>query len=155
MEKPVRASSATAFTLVEVMVTICVLMVGIMVIVSSFSMNLRSSSATREELMANLVMESLVEEVVDHAYGDPPPDTWSNSRVSFPGVVEGLPVQSTFERNVSISKKSGNGSFFGQGDQSSDSDVVTLEVRWTQPSGQGSSGQDKVLSADLTVARKP
>ncbi len=144
------------FTIIEVLVAMVVLLVGITVIVSSFSMNLRQSSATREELMANLVMESLVEEVLDHTYGDPAPATWQSSTVSFPGVLEGQPVRSDFVQSVTISKKAGNGSFFGLGGtQQAGTDTVTMTVTWNQASGEGSASQPKVLTADLMVTRKP
>lgn len=133
-----------------------VLIVGITVIVSSFSMNLRQSSQTREELLASLVMESLVEEVVDHTYGDPAPANWTSFTVSFPGIVEGRDVTSTFVQNVSTSKSGGNGSFFGQsGSGSANTDTVTMTVSWSQASGEGSAAQAKVLTSDLMVARKP
>lgn len=155
MEEPVRASSVRGFTIIEVLVAMVVLLVGISVIVSSFSLNLRQSTATREELLANLAMESLVEEVLDHTYGDPPPSTWQQQTVSFPGVVEGMPVSSDFVQSVTISKKSGNGSFFGVGGTTgAGTDTVTLTVSWTQASGEGSAGQPKVLSTDLMVAKK-
>jgi prepilin-type N-terminal cleavage/methylation domain-containing protein len=153
MEKLMR--QRRGFTIIEVVIAMVVLAIGIMVIISSFSMNLRQSSQTREELMANLIMESLIEEVLDHTYGDAPPSTWKGGQVSFPGVVDGRTVQSVFTQKVDISKKTGSGSFFGQGDKGTNTDVVTMTVTWTQASAEGSAGQDKILTADLTVTRKP
>lgn len=148
----------SAFTIIEIIVTIAVLSIGILVITSSFSMNLRQSAQTREELLAAVVMESLVEEVLDHPFGAPAPNNWRSGKVVFEEVVEGRSVQTEFEVEVEASAKGGNGSFFGHqndSEASPSSDVVTLQVRWQQPTGPGNSAQSKTLSADLKVVRKP
>ena len=143
------------FTIVEVLVTIGVLLVGILVIVSSFSMNLRESSQSRERLLADLVMENLIEEVLAHPYGESPPSSWSSHQVEFEFIVEGRPQQTRFLRNVSVNKETGNGTFFGQGaSQLENLDRVTLQVSWTEATNLGEAAADKELSVDLTVRRE-
>lgn len=143
------------FTIIEVIVTIAVLLTGILVIVSSFSMNLRQSSQTRERLLADVVMESLIEEVLAHPYGDPAPPTWNSNEMEFEYIIEGRAQQTKFVRTVALKQGTSNGSFFGQGaDDKQNLDQVTLKVTWTEPTGVGEAGVDKELSLDLTVRRE-
>lgn len=143
-----RHKQPRAFTMVEVMVALSVVIVAIVVMVSSFSMQLRHSTKTRAGLMASLVMESLVEEVRDHPYGDPAPASWSEP-VSFAWVVEGRRVENKFMRKVEIASKRGNGSFFGKA--LGNSDVLRLEVSWSEASGLAASQETKSIAAELTV----
>lgn len=140
-----------AFTIVEVLVAAAVLLVGITVIVSSFTMQLRHSSLTRDALMGHLVMENLVEEVLAHPYGRQAPSSWNSEPVQFDWVVEGRRVSNAYHRKVEIDPKLGNGSFFGK--TTGPNDRVHLEVRWTTAAGTGSSAEDKSLSVELTVVR--
>lgn len=140
-----------AFTLVEIIVSIAILVVAIGVLLGTFTMDLRQSTQTREALLAHLVMENLVEEVQAHHYGTPTPTTWTGTVVSFPTVVEGRKVMNQFHSKVTVDPKLGNGSIFGQ---SSDSlDVLLLEVSWSEATGQGASSQEKSLSMNLSVAK--
>lgn len=146
------------FTIIEVLAASAVLVVGILVIVSSFSVNLRQSSQTREELLAAVVMESLVEEVGDHQFGSPAPNNWTSGEVRLNEIVEGRTVETVFTQTVTTSRTGGNGSFLGQTgphQPGSDTDIVTLTITWVQPTGVGNSGQNKRLQADLMVVRKP
>ena len=143
------------FTIIEVLITIAVILTGVFVILSSFTMNLRQSSQTRERLLADVVMESLLEEVLAHPYGDPAPATWSSNQVDFEYIIEGRAQQTRFLRSVSLKPGTSNGSFFGQGtDDKQNLDQVTLKVSWTEPTGLGEAGVDKELSLDLTVRRE-
>lgn len=154
MKKP----NQSGFTIIEVLAAIAVLTVGILVIVSSFSVNLKQSSQTREELLAAVVMESLVEEVLDHNYGAAPPPNWRNGTVTLNEVVEGMTVQTEFVQSVTQSKANGNGSFFNQNQQkdlSANSDTVTLSVSWVQPTDLGNSSFKRSLKSELLVTRKP
>jgi prepilin-type N-terminal cleavage/methylation domain-containing protein len=139
-------------TLIEVMITIAVLTVGILVIVSSFSMNLRQSSQTRGRLLADLVLENLVEEVLAHPYGDSAPSSWANGEKDFQFIVEGKPQQSKYTQTVETQTQVGNGSFFGKG--AGNVDHLTLTVKWVEASGQGNSSQNETLSVNLTVRRE-
>jgi Tfp pilus assembly protein PilV len=142
-------------SIIEVIITIVVLLFGTFVIISTFSMNLRESSQSRERLMAALVMENLVEEVLAHPYGDPIPKSWQKREVGFTFIVEGHRQQSKFVRDVTESEDTGNGSFFGSSSTTGlNSDVVKLTVTWTEASGQGSSGRPKTLVLYLTVRRE-
>lgn len=140
------------FTLIEVIVTCAVLLVGVLVIVSTFTMNLRHSTTTRDSLLAHLVMENLVEEALAHPYGRPAPPNWNAEPVTFDLVVEGSRVQNSFRRTVKVDPNLGNGSVFGS--RSGDKDYLLLEVRWTEPSDPGARASDKSLSVPLTVVRK-
>lgn len=138
------------FTIIEVIVASMVLVVGVLVILSSFSVNLRQSTQTRERLQADLVLENLVEEVLAHPYGEQAPEAWNKGQKSFEFIVEGLPQKAEFVQQVSPAKE-GNGSFFGQAE--GDVDKVTLSVSWTEAVGEGASAEDRSLSLDLTVRR--
>lgn len=144
--------SRAGFTIIEVVVTMAVLVVGILVIVSSFSMNLRESTQSRERLMADVVLENLVEEVLAHSYGDGPSASWANGEKSFEFIVEGRAQQTRITQNVAQAPD-GNGSFFGKSE--GDIDRVTLSVEWQEASGVGGSAQSRSLSVDLTVRRLP
>lgn len=145
-----RTAGSQGFTIIEVVVAAAVLVVGILVILSSFSVNLRQSIQTRERLQADLVLENLVEEVLAHPYGEQSPEAWNQGQKSFEFIVEGRPQQTNFVQKVTQAKD-GNGSFFGQA--AGDVDKVTLSVSWTEAVGEGSSAEDRSLSLDLTVRR--
>jgi hypothetical protein len=141
------------FTIIEVVVTCAVLVVGLMVMASTFTMNFRHATQSRDDLLAHLVMENLVEEVLAQPYGAPAPASWTAGKVVFPIVVEGRRQVTEFTRNVKVDPKLGNGSFFGGG--SANTDVLSLEVTWTEASGPGPSAQAKSFSVQLTVVREP
>lgn len=141
-------------TLIEIIITVVVLVFGTFVVISTFSMDLRQSTQSRERLMAALVMENLLEEVLAHPYGSPIPSSWQNHPVELTFIVEGRPQQTVFTRTVSQNKNFGNGSFFGTGAAGADSDKVDLLVTWVEASGQGSSGVEQSLSLELTVRRE-
>lgn len=147
-----RARPWQAFTIIEIVVTMAVLTVGILVILSSFSMNLRQSSQTREELQAHLFMENLVEEVLEHPYGSSAPASWNNFVVSDLVVVEGKRVKSDFTRNVITDPDIGNGSYFGKSRESIDH--VVLQINWSQASAQGNAAEERSLQVKLSVARR-
>lgn len=148
-----RGRALRAFTIIEVLITIAVLVVGIMVIVSSFSMNLRQADQSRSHLLGALVLENLTEEVLAHPYGTAAPKEWTDGNLDFELVVEGKPVQTKFVQNVTIASD-GNGSFFGQSRGDETTDRVRLEVRWTEASGVGSAGVPKNFTTNLTVKRE-
>lgn len=142
-------------TIIEVLITLAVLTVGILIIVSSYSMNLRQSTQSRERLLADLVMENLVEEVLSHPYGAPAPKSWNQGERSFEFIVEGRSQESKFVKSVVTNSATGNGSFLGQSqDARLGTDVVTLKVTWTEATGVGNAGEDKSLTVDLGVRRE-
>ena len=148
MKRRIRGSQG--FTIIEVVVAAAVLVVGVLVILSSFSVNLRQSTQTRERLQADLVLENLVEEVLAHPYGEQAPEAWNQGQKSFQFVVEGRSQQSNFVQQVSQAKD-GNGSFFGKA--AGDVDKVTLSVSWTEAVGDGAAAENRTMSIDLTVRR--
>ncbi len=136
------------FTIIEVIVTIAVLVVGILVIISSFSLNLRESAQSRQRLLADVVLENLVEEVLAHPYGEPPPASWTGGKKSFEFIVEGRRQLTEVTQNV-LQASDGNGSYFGKSER--DTDRLTLSVEWQEASVE----RPQVLSVDLTVRRRP
>ena len=142
-------------TLVEIIITMVVLVFGTLVVISTFTTDLRQSTQSRERLMAALVMENLVEEVLAHPYGAPPPASWQNHPVELTFIVEGRPEQTRFTRNVSQNKDFGNGSFLGTTSVSGlNADKMDLQVTWREATGQGNSGVEQSLNLELTVRRE-
>ncbi len=140
------------FTLIEVLATVAVLVVGLTVVLGSFAIDLRQSSQTRAEMMAHVVMESLVEEAQAHHYGIPAPTTWNGSKVSFPTVVEGRRVETTFTTRVSVDPVKGNGSVMGSTPGSLD--TLLLQVEWDEAAGPGARAVHRELKMNLSVARE-
>lgn len=140
------------FTLIEIVVSIAVLVVGLTVVLGSFAIDLRQSSQSRAEMMAHVLMESLVEETQAHHYGIPAPTTWDGAEVSFPTVVEGHPVETVFRTRVSVDPQKGNGSSLGATQGSLD--VLLLQVEWDEASGPGARAVHRELSMSLSVAKQ-
>lgn len=140
-------------TMMEVLVSVAVLAFGTFVVIGTFSQNLRHSSQSRQRMMAALVMENLVEEVLAHPYGMAAPTDWKDDERDLTFIVEGRPQITRFTCNVAQNAEDGNGSFFGKAESSTD--LVTLSVAWSESSGLGNASQNHDLSLDLVVRREP
>lgn len=139
-------------TMMELLVAMVVLAVGSFVVIQTFSQNLRHSSQSRQRMLAALVMENLVEEVLAHPYGAPRPSRWNEGAVNLTFIVEGRPQVTRFFCSVEANPDRGNGSFFGRSNQGTD--LLDLSVGWSESSGPGSSAQERNLTLDLVVRRE-
>ena len=139
------------FTLVEIIVCIAILVIGVAVLLGTFTMDLRQETQTREALLARLTLESLVEEVEAHHYGEAAPERWAGEKVSYMTVVEGRNVESVFTASITTDPKLGNGSFVGGSQESLDQ--VKLQVDWAEASAAGASSQQRSLVVFMTVAK--
>lgn len=139
------------FTIIEIIISIAILVIALSVLLGTFTLDLRHATQTREALLARLVLESLAEEVQAHQYGSPKPARWDGEVKSFPTVVEGRKVINQFSTRVTLDPKLGNGSVFGQSQESLD--VLLLEVKWTEATSAGASSQEKSLTVNLSVAK--
>lgn len=142
------------FTVIEVLVTVAVLIVGVLVLSTTFSMSLRQSTSTRERTYALLLVQSLLEEIRAHPYGTPAPPTWAGSEKEYLVVLEGRTVETRFQYSVTSSQdQGGNGSFFDS-NSSAVGDVLKIKVTWTEATGVGSSGNDQKLEVYTNVWRQ-
>lgn len=146
------------FTIMEVLATIAVLILGILVLSTTFSMSLRQSSGTRERTYALLLVQSLLEEIRAHPYGAPAPQSWGSedapTEKQYLVILEGRPVDTRFQYSVTAATdKGGNGSFFDTG-STKVGDVLRVRVTWTEATGVGSSGTAQKLEVLTNVWRQ-
>lgn len=142
------------FTLVEILVCISVLLVGILVSITAYSMSLKEATHTRERQLALLVAENLLERVRAHRYGAVHPLSWGEKNdprtEEFTVVVDGRPVETKFTHYVAIGPE-GNGSFFG--DSKEAHDQIRVHVQWHEPLG-ATQWKSAELTLDTTVWRQ-
>lgn len=142
------------FTLVEVLVCVSVLLVGIMVSITAYSMSLKEATHTRERQLALLLAENLTERIRAHPYGAEQPLSWGQEREpkweEFTIVIDGRKVETKFEHYVTLAPQ-GNGSFFGDSQQPYDH--LRVCVRWREPLGN-TDWKDAELFIDTTVWRQ-
>lgn len=134
------------FTLLESLIAMAVVMTGLLVLLSVFTLSRRQGDANRSRLYANLVVSNLVEEVLAHRYGTPAPADWSQPREPRV-VVEGRLVATRIEPRVEVARdQGGNGSLFGATPDIYD--VVRVSATWKDQKGP------QVVAAIVTVRRE-
>lgn len=136
------------FTLLESLIAMAVVMTGLLILLSVFTLSRRQGDANRSRLYANQVVSNLMEEVLSHRYGTPAPADWSQPREPRV-IVEGRQVATRIVPRVEIATdQGGNGSLFGQSQEVYD--VVRVSASWK---GERD-GRQQEVSAILTVRRE-
>ncbi|MFA5506096.1 MAG: prepilin-type N-terminal cleavage/methylation domain-containing protein [Vulcanimicrobiota bacterium] len=142
------------FSLAEVICAVAVLVVGLLVVVTSFSLQLRHATQTRERQLAVQLAENLLEEITAHRYGRPKPESWG--RPDKPGefdyfvVIDGRKVQAHYSFYVTGGERS-NGSFFGKGKDATDE--LKVVVQWREPEGDDR-WEERTLEFEVPVWRQ-
>ena len=131
-------SALKGFTIIEVLVATVVLVLGLLVIVTSFGVDLRHSAQTREKQLALFVAENLLEEIAAHPFGLPKPKRWGSRELpqeyEFFVVVDGRQVQNKYKHFVEYGDGA-TGSFFGHSKK--DFDRVRVVISWREQEAQG------------------
>jgi prepilin-type N-terminal cleavage/methylation domain-containing protein len=134
------------FTMIEVLVTMVILTSGLMILFTVFNMVMRDASTTRNWMMAEIIADSLLEEILDHEYGTPIPPSWNQSQ-QVKAIIQGRPSVITFEKKVTTQY----GSFAGTG--AGDYDQVDVKITWTEGTGPQGSARTKTYSESVWVRR--
>jgi type II secretory pathway pseudopilin PulG len=138
-------------SLIEVMVAMVLLMTTLVALLGAASLATRGGEKSRMKALAEVVASSVVEDVEAHPFGSerPFPD-WKDEGnawvrdISYQAYEAGLPVETKLEAKLSTGK-GGTGAFFGRAKD--DSDIVHLEVSWSENNKQQS------IEVDFEVAR--
>lgn len=119
------------FTLIEVIVASFILTICAGAILLGLMLSMSHSKESREQIMAQMLASSTIDELRAHRFGSPdPPPGWTRQgklwirTVEVPAVIGGLPSPSSFELSLDTS---------GGGNPQSDQDITALTVAWTEP----------------------
>lgn len=136
------------FSLLESLIALAVVMTGLLVLLSVFTLSRRQGDENRSRLYGKLIVRNLVEEVLAHRYGTPAPPDWSQEQEPRV-VVEGRTVVTRITTRVETAlDQGGNGSLFGKTPQTSD--VVRVTASWKDEHD----GSTQEVSAVVTVRRE-
>ncbi len=115
-------------SLLEVILGLAVMATAGLVMLSVFSSSTGLAVGDRNRSLAILMAENMIEDVHAHPYGAAAPDSWplTEQAQTFMALVEGAPQQTVFHRQMRFE----NGSFIGNGTQSSD--VAYITVSWDE-----------------------
>lgn len=121
---------AVGFTLIEVVVAFFIFSACAGAILLGLMLSMSHSKETREQIMAQMLASSVIDELRAHRYGsDDPLPGWSRNdalwtrTVSVPAVIGGLASPSEFELSLDGSATANS---------QSDQDIVGLTVAWTE-----------------------
>jgi prepilin-type N-terminal cleavage/methylation domain-containing protein len=140
------------FTLIEAMVAMSLLTVAFFTVLAFLEVNLRHSTQSRNQALATIQMENLMEEVRDHPYGQPAPSHWTDGKQEVRVIIDGRKVKTVLSYAVEVESEKGNGSFF-DGSKNDVSDHLALTVRWHQPTGPDGQFEERERVTKLTVWR--
>ena len=137
--------------MVEIIVALALVVLGFFTFFSVFSTGSHHAIQTRNRAVANLLIQSYLEEFKAHPYGDPAPESWTSEEDNpLRLVVRGREVQFKFHKEITFK----NGSFVGESPENQD--VAKVVVTWREGVGnsQTDGGEDnKKLEAEVPVWR--
>jgi prepilin-type N-terminal cleavage/methylation domain-containing protein len=136
----------SGFTIMEVIVTLFILASGLLILFTVFTMTVRDATTNRNWMVAELIADSILEEIQDHEYGSPMPPSW-NQPQKLTAIIQGRSVVTTYERKITCL----NGSFIGQ--TNGDYDQIEVVISWTEGSGPEGSGVTKSYREKVWVRR--
>jgi prepilin-type N-terminal cleavage/methylation domain-containing protein len=138
------------FSLIEIMIALAVSVVALLSFLTVFTNNNNHAVGSRNRSVAILLAESLMDDIDAHTYGNPEPLRWTRETEDPVSVwVSGREQKMEFHKSVTYE----NGSFVGQGNDSSD--LVTITLSWREGFGndQASGNQNKELQVRVPVWR--
>lgn len=134
------------FTMAEVLVSIFIIFTGFFIMITVFKLSALHATQSRHLVLAEVIADSLIEEMTAHTYGDPAPAYWTEPEEVLT-VFQGRKLQVKFEKKVEYL----NGSFIGK--TSDDNDEVMITIRWIEGTGMHAKGVTKVYAEKLRVRR--
>jgi Tfp pilus assembly protein PilV len=151
-----------AFSLIEAIVAVFVIVFGFLVILSIYSTSSRHATQSRNHITACILADNLLAEFRDHPYGAPAPAQWTAPK-TFTNVIESefltgsggaitkvnRIAKTTFTTTITYS----NGSFVGTS-TSGNYDDVSFTISWSEGSGVGAARAQKQLQGMVTMRRE-
>jgi prepilin-type N-terminal cleavage/methylation domain-containing protein len=134
------------FTMVEVIITILILTSGLLVLFTVFNMTIRDAVTSRNWMIAEMIADSMLEEILDHEYGTPMPSSW-NKPQEVKAIIQGRPVVITYTRKVTAKYGSFTGNVSGNYDQ------VDVTISWKEGTGPEGSPRIKHYNESVWVRR--
>ncbi len=127
--------------LVELMVAMCIIVIGILAMLGSFALFATLSAKTGNRVYAEILAKSMMDRIRAHRYGDPEPYNWSTGETLkiLPDVTmsEALAKKRSGKQKSSVTyltfnKKVEyeNGSFIGK--TTDNYDVITITIGWSE-----------------------
>lgn len=144
-----------AFTMIEVIVTVFIVAAGFLIMFTVFELSIRQSVLARNYMLAQLIADSMIEEVQAHRYGEPQPERWTEPETLI-FVIQGRKNTTVFNKKISFDGKignvKGNGSFVDNSKENN-VDVITVTLTWNQATAVGGAGMQKTYKETLLVRR--
>jgi prepilin-type N-terminal cleavage/methylation domain-containing protein len=138
------------FSLIEIMIALAIAGVALVSFLTIFANNNDHAIGSRNRTVAILLAEGLMDDIESHTYGNPEPIRWTQETEDPVTVwVNGRDQRMEFSKSLTYD----NGSFVGQGAESSD--LVTITITWREGFGndQVSGNDNKELVVQVPVWR--
>ncbi|MCE1245160.1 MAG: hypothetical protein LWY06_00780 [Firmicutes bacterium] len=130
----------------EVVIATFIIFIGFFIMITVFKLSALHATQSRHLVIAQMIADSLMEEMRAHTYGDPAPAYWTEPEQVLT-VFQGRKIQISFEKKIEYK----NGSFIGKKDD--DTDEVTVTIRWVEGTGPHAKGVVKNFAEKLRVRR--
>ena len=145
-------SRSRAFSVVEIVISMAIIVFGFLTFFSVFSTGSHHAKQTRNRAVANLLATSYLEEFKAHPFGEDAPKHWEEEEDRpIRLVVGGREQQFKFKKVITYQ----NGSFVWQ--SNNNSDVVKLVISWRELPGdkqtEAASDENKQLEVEVPVWR--
>lgn len=150
------ALGVRAFSIMELIVALMVIMIGFFTFFSVFSTSSQHAIQTQNRAAANMIAQSYMDEFREHTFGTPPPASWTNDTDK--------PVRMVIkdrETNFVFHKKISYKTNAFVTNSAENSDVVTLVITWKEAAGAnqavgsptGHPEDNKMLKVEMPVWR--
>lgn len=133
-------------TIIEVLVSTFIIFTGFFIMISVFKLSTLHATQSRHQVLAEMVADSMIEEIIAHNYGDPAPPSWTEP-VEILSVFQGRKLFVKFEKTIDYQ----NGSFINKGE--GDTDEITIKIKWTEGTGLHARSVEKNYQEKLRVRR--
>ncbi len=151
-----RSRNVRAFSIMELIVALMVIMIGFFTFFSVFSTSSQHAIQTQNRAAANMIAQSYMDEFREHTFGTPAPATWNNDTDK--------PVRMVIkdrETNFVFHKKIGYKTNAFINGTIGDTDIVTLTLTWKEAAGAnqaagaptGHPEDNKMLKVEMPVWR--
>lgn len=116
----------SGFTIIEVLITIFIIASGFLVLFTVFQLHVLHATQSRNRIVAEIIADSLVEEMRAHYYGQTAPRSWTDP-VKIIAVINGFRIDTIYQKQIQY----GNGSFTDQ-NVNQDTDTATITISWVE-----------------------
>lgn len=138
--------SPHGFTMTEVLVSMFIIFTGFFVLITVFKLSTLHATQSRHLVLAEMIADSLIEEISAHDYGEPAPPAWTEPEEIL-SVFQGRKLNVQFEKVIEYK----NSSFIGKSED--DTDEIDIKIRWVEGTGLHAKGVVKNYEEKLRVRR--